>query len=227
MKLSTLLKCTPSVIGCLLVAAALMGAYRVGAAEATRSTSSVVRARLSAAMTGLTRFRMSGSVNELSRASGDLRLSLNHSDLVALSPSDLLNLRRQYVSNYTELLSAIEGLEDPAFVATDDRYRPVICFLPPPEPNGHQAMPCADPSEIVDPATRAAYVAALQANADRTKRINRQRELRDVDHLITSEFRLVLQEFRGRVPDDTSALDAIVSGANIRAARKSAIHSMY
>ncbi|MBV9409764.1 MAG: hypothetical protein JO164_13130, partial [Candidatus Eremiobacteraeota bacterium] len=150
----------------------------IGFAEGTQSTRAVVEMRISAAMTGLERFRASGSVDEIARTSHDLRSSLNHSDLVSLSASDLMALRRRYVADYAELFSAIEGLEDPTFVESDDRYRPLMCITPPREPNGHQAPPCADPSVIVDPVARATYVAALQANADRTKQINMQRHLR-------------------------------------------------
>jgi hypothetical protein len=182
---------------------------------------------MSTAMAGLSRFRATGAVDEIARSSHDLRNSLNHSDLTALSPSDLMALRRQYVADYTKLLGTIDGLKDPAFIESTSRYRPQICVMPPVEPDGHQAPPCADPSAISDLATRAAYVAALQANADRTKQINLQRRLRYIDDQTSVELRLVLQQFRGRTPDDTAALDAIVRQAPLSQARKSAIHSMY
>jgi len=214
-----------SVVAFMLVAA--LETTDVCSAEAMRSTKAVVEMRLSSAMTGLDRFRTTGSVDELARTSHDLRSSLNHSDLLSLSASDLLMLRRQYVANYAELFNAIEGLEDPAFVESDDRYRPLLCVMPPREPNGHQAPSCADPSEIADPMTRATYVAALQANADRTKQINLQRHLRYIDDEVTVELKLVLQKFRGRTPNDTPALDGILTRAHVRDSRKSAIHAMY
>lgn len=222
---ASLLRCGAIALGCMVVVTMVTTVGRERA-EAAPTTISAVRARMSTAMEGLLRFKQSGDFEDILRASHDLRGAMGFSELTTFSANDLLSLRRVYVTDYTQLLAAIDRLEDPAFVATDDRYRPRICFMPPREPNGHQAPPCADPNEITDPATRAAYVAALQANAERNRQIGEQRRLRGYEEEVTSEFQVLLKSFHWHVPDDTAALDAIVRGAGIRETKKAAILAM-
>ncbi|MBV8371438.1 MAG: hypothetical protein JO036_21205 [Candidatus Eremiobacteraeota bacterium] len=224
---ASFVKYSACLLGCIMAASTPATADGVRATDAAARTTSAVRARMSAAMTGLARYKMSGSLDDIARASHELRNSLGYSEVITLSTPELVTLRRDFVADYTALLSVLDGLEDPAFVESDDRYQPRICFMPPREPNGHQAMPCADPSEISDPATRAAYVTALQANATRNRQIGIQRRLRLVDEGVTTELQLVLQKFHGRAPDDSRALDAIVQKAGIREIRRVAIRAMY
>lgn len=178
-------------------------------------------ARIAAALAGFHRFRTSRSVTDLRASSRALFSAI---DQRALRTGDVGEHRRSVVAAYAQVLRQIDGLADPAF---DPNELPSPCVIPPREPSGRRLPACADPNDIVDSATRARYVAAIDANSAKIERRNTQAAVSLAADETTSLLEIVLQRFRNRAPADTAALDDILRSAGLSDARRAKIHAMF
>jgi hypothetical protein len=79
----------------------------------------------------------------------------------------------------------------------------------------------------VDPAARAAYVAALQANERKIARANHYQELRNIDDDAMLSLRLNLGSFHTITRADTAKLDGILRAAGLSDARRATIDAMF
>jgi hypothetical protein len=200
-----------------LLSASLM----VAASAQTPNNDDQTESRIAAAMAGLHRFQSSHSNDDLRATAHALFSAI---DQRALRLGDVPRHRRSVVAAYAQLLAQIDGLSDPTF---DRSELPMLCATPPREPNGRQLPACADPKDISDSATRAQYVAAIDANSVKIQRRNAQAALHLLGDETTSLLEIVLRRFHIRVPSDTAALDDILRRAGLSEARRSMIHSMF
>jgi DnaJ-domain-containing protein 1 len=99
--------------------------------------------------------------------------------------------------------------------------------VPPREASGRQLPSCADPQDLTDPAARAAYVAALQANELKTERASRYQELRNIDDDAMLSLRLNLADFHAVTRSDSANLDGILRDAGLSDARRAKIDAMF
>jgi hypothetical protein len=180
-------------------------------------TTDQTEARITTALTGLQRFRSSHSIDDLKATSYALFSAV---DLREIQAKDLVTRRRSVVTAYAQVLRQIESLSDPAF---NPNELPTLCVSPPREPDGRQLPACADPKEISDPATRAAYVTALDANSANIRRRNAQARLYVLADETTSVLELVLRRFHSRAQPDATALDDILRRAGVSDIRRAKI----
>lgn len=173
--------------------------------------------RIAAANALLDRYRSTHSLDDLSAAEATL---FSANDFSTIRPADLNARRRAVAAGYAKIFRELELLIDPAFDPADRKNYPLFCLTPPREPNGRQAPSCADPNDVQDPGTRAAYVAALDENAARTRRIVMQRRVQILAAQMTDSFVRVLRQYRSRTSDDGVALDSILRENGMSAARR-------
>ncbi len=178
-------------------------------------------ARIAAAMTGLQRFQSSRSIEDLRATSHALFSAVNLHDIRA---EDLVTRRRSITIAFAQVLHQMESLSDPAF---DPNDLPWLCVTPPREPNGRQLPACADPKVIADPAIRAEYAAAIDANSAKIARGNAQAKLYLLEDETTGLLAIVLSRFRPRAPSDAAALDGILRRAHISDARRAKIDASF
>ena len=179
-------------------------------------------ARLAAANVLLNRYRSSHSLEDLRTASSTL---LSANDFSMNRPEDLVARRRAVTSGYATILRELESLTDPTFDPSDPKSLPLMCVTPPREPSGRQLGSCVDPNDIQDPATRAAYLVAIDENAARTRRLNTQQRVHTLALETTDRLARVLRRYRSRVPDDGAAIDAILRQAGVSDARRATIEA--
>jgi hypothetical protein len=177
--------------------------------------------RIAAAMTGYDRYQNSHSPEDLRKTAFEL---IKVIDQRALRTGDVVGHRRSIVAAYAKLLKVVDSLKDPNFVP--DRP-PATCVTPPREPSGHQAPPCADPKDVVDPQTRAQYLAAIEQRSTEIGAYNAQMQVVGIANDVVGTLEIVLHRFHTRAPDDTAALDALLRKSGLDAARQQQIHAMY
>lgn len=201
----------------MLVASAVVAASAQSAIVADRSLP-----RIAAATALLDRYRSSHALDDLRAAESDL---FSANDFSSIRPDELVTRRRAVTSGYARVLHELEALIDPTFDPNDRNNYPSTCVTPPREPGGHQYGSCTDPKVVQDPATRAAYVSAIEANAAKIRRMNTQSRVHTLANEVTDSLRRVLREYRTRAPADTTALDTILRQAGISEARRTVIHA--
>lgn len=179
--------------------------------------------RLVAANALLDRYRSTHSLDDLQAAESKL---FSATDFSTMRHSDLVARRRAVTSGYARVLHELEMLVDPTFDPNDPKNYPLLCVTPAREPSGRQLGSCADPNDVQDPATRAAYVAAVEQNAARTRRINTQRRAHTLAAETTDDLAHVLRRYRPLAPDDSPALDTILRQAGVSDARRATIEAM-
>ncbi|HEY0381949.1 MAG TPA: hypothetical protein VGC72_07095 [Candidatus Elarobacter sp.] len=193
----------------------------LAAAAPTTNSGDQTESRIVAAMAGFHRFPSSRSIEDLRATSRALFSAI---DQRAIRRGDVLRHRRTVVAAYAQVLQRIDALSDPAF---DPSELPSACVAPPREPDGRQLPACADPKDIQDVATRAQYVAAINANSAKIQRRNTQARIYLLGDETANLLELVLSRFRSRAPSDSVALDEILRRAGLSEARRSKIHSMF
>lgn len=177
--------------------------------------------RIAAALAGIQRFQSSHSVEDLRSTAHALYSAI---DQRALRTGDVVGHRRSVVAGYAQVLAQIDALVDPT---VDLTTLPSRCVTPPREPSGRQLPACADPKDITDAATRAQYVAALDANATKLQRRNAQARVQLAIDETTGLLEIVLHRFHNRAPSDAPALDEILRRYGLTDAQRSKIHAMY
>ena len=182
------------------------------------------KARVASALQGLQRFYGSHSLEDL-HATVDVLTSAV--DMTTIKRKNLIARRRTVVQAWAQVLREVELSYDPSFDPSNPNDRPSTCLVPPREASGRQLPSCADPAEIVDPAARAAYVAALQANERKIARANHYQELRNIDDDAMLSLRLNLGSFHTITRADTAKLDGILRAAGLSDARRATIDAMF
>jgi hypothetical protein len=208
-----------------VICCALTGAIATGSfaftASARPQNSDQTESRIAAAMAGYQRFQSTHSIEDLRATSHALYSAI---DQRALITGDVVGHRRSVLAAYARVLQQIDAISDPAFNPSE---LPSLCVTPPREPSGRQLPACADPKDISDPATRAQYAAAVNANAAKLERRNAQARVYLVGDETMSLLEIVLRRFHSRASADTTALDDILRRAGLSEARRSRIHSMF
>jgi hypothetical protein len=202
--------------GLVLLASLTLAAY-----AQTPNPGDQTESRIAAAMTGLRRFQASHSIEDLRATSHALYSAI---DQRALRTGDVVGHRRSVVAAYAQVLLQIDALSDPTF---NPGELPTSCVTPPREPSGRQLPSCADPKDISDSATRAEYVAAINANAAKIERRNAQARVYLLGDETNNLLEIVLARFRTRAPSDMTALDDILRRAGLSEGRRAKIHSMF
>jgi hypothetical protein len=199
----------------------VLSASMLAASAQTPNNNDQTESRITAAMAGVHRFQSSHSIDDLRATSNALISAI---DQRAIRTGDVRAHRRSVVAAYAQVLQQLEAISDPS---VDPSERPMLCITPPREPSGRQLPSCADPKDISDPATRAQYIAALNANSMKTQRLNAQARIENLAGDTTSLLEIALGRFHTRTPPDTAALDDILRRAGLSEARRSKIHSMF
>jgi hypothetical protein len=179
------------------------------------------KARIATALQGLQRYYSSHSLEDLHGAVDALTSAV---DMNAIKHRNRLVRRRTVVQAWAQVLREVELSYDPTF---DPNDRPATCLVPPREASGRQLPSCADPSDIQDPAARAVYVAALQANDHKIQQANHYQELRNIDDDAMLSLRLNLAGFHTVTPADSAALDGILRRAGLSESRRTKIDAMF
>jgi hypothetical protein len=179
--------------------------------------------RIAAAMAHYRRFQSSNSLDELRATAQGLYLA---ADLSTIKPSDVVARRRSIVSGFAQVLHQIELQKDPSFDATDPNSQPAGCVIPPEEPSGRGLQPCADPNAITDPATRAKYVAAINANNLKLQRFSRNLSLYNLENEAMADIEMTLLVFHAKAPSDGPAIDNILRKAGLSDTRRLKINAM-
>jgi len=200
---------------------ALLGSLMPAGSAKTSNNGDDTENRIAAAMAGFHRFQSSRSIEDLRATSHALFSAV---DQRAVRRGDVRGHRRSVVGAYAQVLQQIDAISDPAF---DPAQLPSTCVTPPREPSGRQLPACADPKEIPDSATRAQYVAAINANSAKIQLRNAEARVYLLGDETTNLLELVLSKFRTRAPSDSAALDDILRRAGLSDARRSKIHSMF
>lgn len=182
------------------------------------------KARVASALQGLQRFYGSHSLEDL-HATVDVLTSAV--DMTTIKRKNLIARRRTVVQAWAQVLREVELSYDPSFDPSNPNDRPATCLVPPREASGRQLPSCADPQDLTDPAARAAYVAALQANELKTERASRYQELRNIDDDAMLSLRLNLADFHAVTRSDSANLDGILRDAGLSDARRAKIDAMF
>lgn len=191
------------------------------AAAQAPSSADQTESRIEAAMAGFHRFQSSHSIEDLRATSYALHAAI---DQRAVRTGDVIGHRRSVVAAYAQVLQQIDALADPTVNRSELL---TLCVTPPREPNGRQLPACADPNAIPDPATRAQYLAAINAKSAEIKHRNAQAQLSILDDDTTSLLEIVLRRFHTRALPDGPALDDILRRAGLSEARRTKIHAMF
>jgi hypothetical protein len=179
--------------------------------------------RISAAMAGSRHYAQSHSIDDLRASSSALQ---NAVDLRRIAPADVVARRRSLVAAYAELLHQIESF-DPTYNPDDPENLSYMCLIPPPEPNGRQLGSCADPNDIADPATRAKYITALNANATKANRAHNYVQMQILKGSTLNALGFNLQYFHARAGGDSMALDAIIRRAGVTDTLRASIEKVF
>jgi hypothetical protein len=205
----------------LSLAFALACQMHAGAAQRPDQTD----ARVASDLQGLQRFSATHSLADLGSTVDVLSSAV---DLPTIKRKDYIERRRAIVTAWSQVLRAIEQSYDPTFNPKDPNDLPALCLVPPPERSGKQLPSCADPKDVQDAQARAAYVAALKANALKAQRANYYHDLRNIDDQAMLALRLNLASFRNAgALTDTAALDGILQQVGLSAARRATIDKMF
>ncbi len=173
-------------------------------------------ARISSSMQGVQRFYASRSPEELQVAIGTLSSAV---DMQGVRPQEYVNHRRILLQAWSQVFKAIDTFYDPNFDPNNPENIPQTCLVPPRESSGRQLASCADPRDVQDLTARAAYVEALQANAQKTKRWNFQGALRYLIRDAMVSLQMQLDLFRkAKTPEDSAQLDVILRQAGLSTA---------
>ena len=192
---------------------------------AVAATKGDMRTRIGYAMQGLQRFQTSHSLDDLHDTVSKLISFLDTPDF---APKNYVRRRRELVFAWAQVLHVIEQSYDPTIDLNNDADLPDICVIPPREPSGRQAPSCAGPSAVQDPASRAAYEAAIDANNKKIVRVNYQARLRNIDEEAMLSLKMDLELFRqAGAPPDNAELDAILRQEGISASRRAKIDAMF
>lgn len=204
-----------------LVVACLVNSMGSIASAQTPSTGDPTDARIASAMAGYYRFQSSRSVDDLRNTAINL---VSVIDQRALRTGDVTGHRRSVVAAFAKVLSGLEAISDPGF---DPSQRPSACVTPPREPSGRQALHCAAPEDVLDPAARAQYQAAIDENSMKIIHFSEQMRISHATADTMGMLELVLHRFHRRAPDDSAALDDILQKAGLSKDRRAKIHAMY
>jgi hypothetical protein len=180
-----------------------------GSAETTNRPDES-EARIASAMAHFQRFQSSHSIDDLKATSRGL---FSAADPRTIKPADIIARRRSIVAGFAKVLHQIDLLTDPTFDPNDPKNAAETCVTPPREPSGRQLFSCADPKDIPDPATRAEYIAAINANSLKIQRGNKYLSARYLDDEVMQELQIVLRGFHSKTPPDGVALDNILRQA--------------
>ncbi|HET6895038.1 MAG TPA: hypothetical protein VFH72_06615, partial [Candidatus Baltobacteraceae bacterium] len=133
----------------------------------------VTSARIDLSSQALVRFTSSHSMSDLRSAVDALDGTI---DIGALTPGNFIGTRRTIVGAYARVLKAIEQSYDHTFDPSNIADLPEVCVKAP------ENLPsCADPMGVKNAQARAAYLAAIQANALKAKRAARYQQLHNLD----------------------------------------------
>lgn len=205
----------------LLVLACSLAASAVSKNTAVRDET---KSRVASSLDDLQRFNVTNSLDDLQASIDSLSSAVQ---LRTIASRHIVGRRRLVVRAWAQILHTIEASSDPTFDPTNPRDLPLMCIVPPREANGEQLPGCADPRDLQDPVARAAYVAAIKANAAKAQRMDFQTLLRHLDDDAMLSLRLSLADFRKRARPDPAALDEIVRQAGISDARRQKVDAMF
>jgi hypothetical protein len=180
--------------------------------------------RIASSLQGLQRFQASHSLNDLKETVGDL---LSAVDIRAIEPGNYIARRRTVVQAWARVFNVIEHSYDPAYDPSNTDDLPENCVEPPLDDYGRELPGCPDPASIRDPKARAAYLAAVRANGEKTKRYNFYTSLHNIDGEAMEAMQLTLNDFRVAAPPDAPALDFILRQAGISSERRRKIDAMF
>jgi hypothetical protein len=144
-----------------------------------------------------------------------------------VASDDLVTNRRKLVAAYATVLYEIDGQYDPTFDPDDPKNQVHFCVSPPQEPSGRRSPCGADPNDIPDPSTRAAYLAAIQAENAKIQRHNNYVDVNNLDQSVMGHLQYLLQAYRTEAPPDSNTLNQIVRGAGLSDARRAKINAMF
>jgi len=191
---------------------------------ATPHTTDNTDLRIAAAMQEVQRFNSSGSLDDLQTAVSKL---LSAVDIGRIRPKNYVERRRTLLQAWAQILEVVERLDGRTFALNNPKDFPQDCVQPPLEANGQMEQPCADPSTIRDPKARAAYVAAIAANAAKAQRVNFQARLARIDEDAMVSLRGNMRTFHRVAAPDYYALDTILQQAHLSMARRRRIDAMF
>ena len=181
-----------------------------------------VTTSITSAQQHLERFKASTSLDELHAA---VLAMLSSSDIDALTPVNFIQKRREIVSEWAEILAAIEHRYGDLAPSSPNE----VLFICAPPPPGYPS--CAAPSTVSDPAERATYLSAISLNSAKMRKARDYQRLRMIDALAMLAMGKTLQVFRDDAPDtatpDFTALDAIIQRAGITQGRRSLLDAMF
>jgi hypothetical protein len=201
-----------------------MAAFAAPSFANAAATAAQTDAQIVVALQALQRYDSSGSLSDLASAVSTMDGTVN---LDALTPQNFVARRRALVQAWAQILRSIEQSYDPTYNPNDPSNIPQLCVVPPPDTNGNRLPGCADPNKIQDPAVRAKYLAAIEANKQVTVRWNHYWGLVKLDLRAMRALQMSLQLLQLVAPEgvgsDFSALDAIVQQAGISQARRAKI----
>jgi hypothetical protein len=207
-------------VGSIVIGIGLSTSVPVGATAQTANADQT-EAKIQDAMAGYNRFQSSHAVQDLRQAAFALSYAI---DQRATRTGDVIGHRRSVVAAFAKVLREFDALVDPTF---DPSNPPSLCVTPPREPDGRQAPACAAPGAVLDPAARAQYQAAIDANLVKIQHYNDQAKIANASNDTLSLLEIVLHRFHARAPSDSAALDQILMRSGLSEARRTKIHQMF
>ena len=179
--------------------------------------------RIDLSSQALARFASSHSMSDLRSAVDALDGTI---DIGNLTPENFISTRRAIVGAYARVLKAIEQSYDPTFNPSNPADLPEVCVKAP------EGLPsCTDPMDVKNAQARAAYVAAIQANALKANRAARYQQLYNLDQGAMVGLSMSLDLLRKVAPTnigpDFAALDGILRQAGLSDARRAKIDAMF
>jgi hypothetical protein len=163
------------------------------------------------------------SLNELKSAIFAMQSTF---DVYAFTAKNLIEQRRTLVRDWAEIFKVIEQAYDPTFDPSDHDDLPTNCVIPP------GGLSCgADPREIKDRTSRAAYIAEIRANDMKLKQTFYYHEISNIDQLamasLESSLSVLAQCEPQKSPGDFVALDKIIQETGLSEERRITLDSWF